>query len=294
MHPGAVHRRRTLSASSQPLTATGSGRHRAPRTARSPVHRCCRPAQNVTLRPVRARGHTLPDPAVLIQRCRQVSWMAGLAEAVHSGPLHPGRSSMQLVLALDQGTISSRAILFAHSGRVRGMAEREFEQHLPVDDSAGVYLVPAFTGLAAPHWDPYARGTIVGLTRGTTSRHIARSALEGIAHQVGDVVEAMRKDTGLNIRELRRWRSGLQRSPDAVPGEHPRHASRAPADHRDHGARRGVLAGLAVGFWKGRDDLATNWHVERRFEPSMALADIERRRSRWASALDRSRLWETP
>ncbi len=178
--------------------------------------------------------------------------------------------------------------LVASAGDVEALARS-------VDDSAGVYLVPAFTGLGAPHWDPYARGTIVGLTRGTTSGHIARAALEGIAHQVGDVVDAMRKDTGLDIRELRvdggaasndllmQFQADILGMPIVRPQITETTALGA-----------AYLAGLAVGFWKGRDDLATNWHLERRFEPSMALADIERRRSRWASALDRSRLWETP
>ena len=164
-----------------------------------------------------------------------------------------------------------------------------------VDDSAGVYLVPAFTGLGAPHWDPYARGTIVGLTRGTTAGHIARAALEGIAHQVGDVVDAMRKDTDLDIIELRvdggaasndllmQFQSDILGIPIVRPQVTETTALGA-----------AYLAGLAVGFWKGRDDLAANWQVEKRFEPSMPRSDIEHRRSRWASALDRARQWEAP
>jgi len=164
-----------------------------------------------------------------------------------------------------------------------------------VDDSGGVYLVPAFTGLGAPHWDQYARGTIVGLTRGTTSGHIARAALEGIAHQVGDVVEAMKKDTGLDIIELRvdggaasndllmQFQSDILGIPIVRPQVTETTALGA-----------AYLAGLAVGFWKGRDDIAANWRIDRRFEPGMAPSDIERRRSRWASALDRARQWEAP
>jgi glycerol kinase len=164
-----------------------------------------------------------------------------------------------------------------------------------VDDTAGVYVVPAFAGLGAPHWDPYARGAIVGLTRGTTRGHIARATLEGIAHQVGDVVEAMKQDTGLGIIELRV--DGGAASNDllmqfqadiiGIPIVRPRvtEASALGAAY---------LAGLAVGFWHGRDDIAANRHVEKRFEPTMARSDVERRRSRWASALDRSRRWEAP
>ncbi|MDA1185340.1 MAG: glycerol kinase GlpK [Acidobacteria bacterium] len=164
-----------------------------------------------------------------------------------------------------------------------------------VDDTAGVYVVPAFTGLGAPHWDPYARGTIVGLTRGTTSGHIARAALEGIAHQVGDVVDAMKQDTGLDIIELRV--DGGAASNDllmqfqsdilGVPIVRPRVTETTAL-----GAA--YLAGLAVGFWKGRDDIGANWHIEKRFEPGMLPSEVEHRRSRWASALDRARRWETP
>jgi glycerol kinase len=164
-----------------------------------------------------------------------------------------------------------------------------------VDDSAGVYLVPAFAGLGAPHWDQYARGTIVGLTRGTHAGHIARAALEGIAHQVGDAVEAMRKDTGLDIIELRvdggaASNDLLMQFQSDILGI----AIVRPQVTETTALGAAYLAGLAVGFWKGRDDIAANWHVERRFEPRMSPSDIDRRRSRWASALDRARQWEAP
>jgi len=164
-----------------------------------------------------------------------------------------------------------------------------------VEDSAGVYLVPAFAGLGAPHWDQYARGTMVGLTRCTHAGHIARAALEGIAHQVGDVVEAMRKDTGLDIIELRvdggaASNDLLMQFQSDILGI----AIVRPQVTETTALGAAYLAGLAVGFWEGRDDIAANWHVERRFEPRMAPSDIERRRSRWASALDRARQWEAP
>jgi glycerol kinase len=164
-----------------------------------------------------------------------------------------------------------------------------------VDDTAGVYLVPAFAGLGAPHWDQYARGAIVGLTRGTTSGHIARAALEGIAHQVGDVAKAMRKDAGLDIIELRV--DGAAASNDllmqfqsdilGIPIVRPKVTETTAL-----GAA--YLAGLAVGFWNGRGDITNNWQVDRRFEPHMAPADVSGRRARWASALDRARQWEAP
>jgi glycerol kinase len=164
-----------------------------------------------------------------------------------------------------------------------------------VDDSAGVYLVPAFAGLGAPHWDQYARGTIVGLTRGTHAGHIARAALEGIAHQVGDVVEAMRKDTGLDIIELRV--DGAAASNDLLMQFQSDILGMAivrPEVTETTALGAAYLAGLAVGFWTGRDEIAGNWHVETRFEPGMAPSEIDRRRSRWASALDRSRQWDAP
>jgi glycerol kinase len=119
--------------------------------------------------------------------------------------------------------------------------------------------------------------------------------LEGIAHQVGDVIDAMKQDTDLDIIELRvdggaasndllmQFQSDILGIPIVRP-----HVTETTA------LGAAYLAGLAVGFWKGRDDIAANWQVERRFEPSMALSEVERRRSRWASALDRARRWEAP
>ena len=110
-----------------------------------------------------------------------------------------------------------------------------------VPDSGGVYLVPAFAGLGAPHWDQYARGTITGITRGTTAAHFARAALEGIAFQVADVLEVMQQDSGIPIeRTARRWRRGGEQPADAVPGRSAGRAGRAAEGHGDDGARRGV------------------------------------------------------
>jgi len=162
-----------------------------------------------------------------------------------------------------------------------------------VDDNGGVYVVPAFAGLGAPHWDQYARGAIVGLTRGTTAGHIARATLEGIAHQVADVLTAMQSDAGLDIQELRVDGGAsandllMQFQADiiGIPIVRPRFTETTVL-----GAAR--LAARAVGFWPDDDPNAPWGEVERRFEPAMDAAEVTRRRSRWSDALERSRSWE--
>src|SRR5690606_26157032 len=157
-----------------------------------------------------------------------------------------------------------------------------------VEDNGGVYFVPAFTGLGAPHWDPHARGTIVGLTRGTTAGHLARAALEGIAYQVADVLDAMRDDAGLPVAELRVDGGAaandllLQFQTDILgrPVVRPRVLETTAL-----GAA--YLAGLAVGFWEGRDEIAAQWQIDRRFEPARAAADVAALRAGWRRALDR-------
>ena len=162
-----------------------------------------------------------------------------------------------------------------------------------VKDSGGVYLVPAFAGLGAPHWDQYARGSIAGITRGTTAAHLARAALEGIAFQVADVLDVMQRDSGINIEQLRvdggaaanNLLMQFQADILGVPIVRPKVTETTAL-----GAA--YLAGLAVGFWKSRDDVKANWQIERTFKPSMKAEDVEYRRQRWAQALSRSRDWE--
>jgi len=161
-----------------------------------------------------------------------------------------------------------------------------------VEDSGGVYLVPAFAGLGAPHWDPYARGLIVGLTRGTTAGHLARAALESIAHQVDDLLEAVRGDSGIALSELRvdggaaindalmQFQADLLGVPVVRP---------AVTETTALGAA--YLAGLAVGFWESTDALASHWRAERRFEPAMPRDDAGRRRERWREAVNRAKGW---
>ena len=162
-----------------------------------------------------------------------------------------------------------------------------------VEDSHGVYLVPAFTGLGAPHWDAYARGAIVGLTRGVTSAHLARAALESIAFQVADVVSAMEADSGLRLNELRadggasRNNLLMQFQADllGVPV-----VRAAVTETTALGAA--YLAGLAAGVYTGREELARQWKAERRFEPRMAREEAAARRAQWSRAVERAKGWE--
>jgi len=162
-----------------------------------------------------------------------------------------------------------------------------------VPDAGGVYVVPAFAGLGAPHWDQYARGTITGITRGTTAAHIARAGLESIAFQVADVLDVMHTDSGINIAELRvdggaaannllmQFQADLLRVPVVRPKVTETTALGA-----------AYLAGLAVGYWKSQDDVTANWTIESTFEPQLPMDQVEHRRRRWREALSRSRDWE--
>ena len=163
---------------------------------------------------------------------------------------------------------------------------------LSVPDSGGVYLVPAFAGLGAPHWDPYARGTIVGMTRGTTAAHIARAALESIAFQVADLLDAAQDDAGIDLAELRvdggaaanDYLLQFQADVLGVPVVRPKVTETTAL-----GAA--YLAGLAVGFWDSIDSLARHWHVDKRFEPSAQSSAATARRAEWREALNRSKSW---
>ncbi|HKN69033.1 MAG TPA: FGGY-family carbohydrate kinase, partial [Gemmatimonadaceae bacterium] len=162
-----------------------------------------------------------------------------------------------------------------------------------VPDTGGVYLVPAFAGLGAPHWDQYARGTIVGLTRGTTKAHIARAALEAIALQTMDVLQAMQADSGIKLKQLRVDGGAsandllmqLQADLLGVPVVRPKVAETTAL-----GAA--YLAGLAVGFWKSQADIAKQWQVDRQFAPAMKAPERKRIAGGWERALDRAKAWE--
>jgi glycerol kinase len=161
-----------------------------------------------------------------------------------------------------------------------------------VPDNGGVYLVPAFVGLGAPHWDSYARGTIVGITRGTTAGHLARAALEAMAYQVTDLLEAIQADSGIRLAELRvdggaaandlllQFQADLLGVPVARP---------AGTETTALGAA--YLAGLAVGFWQSLDEIAGHRRMDRLFEPSMPWSEAARLRERWQEAVRRSGGW---
>jgi len=162
-----------------------------------------------------------------------------------------------------------------------------------VPDAGGVYLVPAFAGLGAPHWDAYARGTMVGLTRGTTGAHLARAALEAIAFQSAEVLAAMQRDSGVRLAELRVDGGAtanallMQFQADllGVPVVRPRVAETTAL-----GAA--YLAGLAVGVWGSRDAIAAQWRQERAFEPEMSRDEAGERFAAWSRAVERSKGWE--
>lgn len=162
-----------------------------------------------------------------------------------------------------------------------------------VPDSDDVYLVPAFAGLGAPHWDAHARGTLIGITRGTTRAHLARAALEGIAFQVADVLETMREDSKSEIRQLRVDGGAaandllMQFQADicGVPVVRPKVIETTAL-----GAA--FLAGLAVGFWNDIEEIERVWKTDRVFEPAMNDDERERRHGRWRQALDRARGWD--
>lgn len=162
-----------------------------------------------------------------------------------------------------------------------------------VPSSEGVFLVPAFVGLGAPYWDSYARGTIVGLTRGTGAAHIARAALEAIAYQSAELLTAMGQDSGAPLKELRvdggaslnNLLMQFQADILGVPVVRPRVTETTAL-----GAA--YLAGLAVGYWQGTEEITRQWQMDRTFEPQMDPSEREHRMNRWRQAVERSRAWE--
>jgi glycerol kinase len=161
-----------------------------------------------------------------------------------------------------------------------------------VDDSDGVYFVPALVGLGAPYWDPYARGTILGITRGTKMAHIARAAVESMAFQTRDVLEAMQREAGLPLKTLKvdggaavndslmQFQADLLNTPVERP---------TVSETTALGAA--YLAGLEVGYWIDFGDLKNNWALDKRFEAKMPAGERERRYSRWKKAVERTLRW---
>ena len=161
-----------------------------------------------------------------------------------------------------------------------------------VSGTDGVYIVPAFSGLGAPHWNAYARGTIFGMTRGSNNAHVARAALESIAYQTYDVLNAMEADSGINIRELRvdggatannllmQFQSDLLQVPVVRP---------TVVETTALGAA--YLAGLAVGYWQNVEDIGRQWKADRKFSPAMNKTDTQPLLRGWQRAINASIAW---
>ena len=164
-----------------------------------------------------------------------------------------------------------------------------------VPDSGDVYLVPAFAGLGAPHWDPYARGAIIGMTRATTGAHLARAALEGVAFQSADILLAMEADSGIKLKELRvdggasnnNLLMQFQADLLGIPVVRARNTETT-------GLGSAYMAALAVGYYKSIDEVASQWASDRTFEPAMSADQRDARRERWRKALDHAKSWIEP
>ena len=162
-----------------------------------------------------------------------------------------------------------------------------------VADNGGIYFVPAFVGLGAPHWDPYARGSIFGITRGTKAGHMARAALESIAYQVADLLDAIQRDSGTSLPELRvdggaSANSALMQFQADILGI----PVVRPSMSETTALGAAYLAGLAVKFWRDTGEIASIPREEQRFEPRMRGSDASALRERWNEALSRSKSWE--
>lgn len=169
------------------------------------------------------------------------------------------------------------------------------EYCLAVEDAGGVYVVPAFTGLGAPYWDPYARGTIVGLTRGTSKEHLIRASVESLAYQVADVIEAMEKDAGIRLKTLKVDGGAcannflMQFQADILNTQVAR-----PECIETTALGAAYLAGLATGYWKDPKDVCENWALQRTFSPQMGPEQRERLLFGWKKAVRRSFGWSRP
>ena len=176
-------------------------------------------------------------------------------------------------------------------GIIKTSAEVE-QLALSVADTGGVYFVPAFAGLGAPYWDPNARGTIVGITRGTTAGHIARAAIEAIAYQTVDVLKAMEADAGLKIKELRVDGGAtannllMQFQADLLSCKVIR-----PQIVETTALGAAYLAGLAVGYWKNVAEIQQQWQSERSFIPALDQKEIQKAMTEWKRAVAATQSW---
>ena len=173
-----------------------------------------------------------------------------------------------------------------NAGETEGLAHS-------LQSNEGVYFVPALVGLGAPHWDPYARGALFGVTRGTTQAHIARAVLESMCYQTRDVVEAMEEESGIKLKELRAdggaavnsFLIQFQADMLGVPVEVPRITETTALGSA-------YLAGLATGFWKSRDELDAKWQLAQRYTPGMGEPERSKLYQRWQKAVERAKGWE--
>ena len=161
-----------------------------------------------------------------------------------------------------------------------------------VPDTGGVYVVPAFAGLGAPYWDPYARGAIVGLTRGSGRAEIARAVLESVAYQSRDVLEAMRTDSGLDLSSIR-VDGGMSENDFLMQFQSDITSTRVerPLVRETTALGAAYLAGLAVGYWSSQEEIARNWALERVFVPGMGSPTRDKLYSGWKRAVERARAW---
>jgi glycerol kinase len=216
----------------------------------------------------------------------------GLLTTIAASPME-GRAEYALEGSI---FITGAAIQWLRDGLQILAASSESEQlAASVPDTGGVYFVPAFVGLGAPHWDMYARGAILGLTRGTTRAHLVRAALEAIAYQTREVLEAATADAGLRLAELRVDGGAtandllMQIQTDVLGTPVVR-----PVVKETTALGAAYLAGLAVGYWTSRDEITRNWAVDRRFLPEMDAARREELFAGWRRAVARSAGWALP
>jgi glycerol kinase len=164
-----------------------------------------------------------------------------------------------------------------------------------VPDSGGVVVVPAFTGLGAPYWDPYARGAVFGLTRGTTAGHLARAAVESMALQTCDLLNAMQRDSGVPLSTLKvDGGAAVNDSLMQFQADILNTVVCRPVVAETTALGAAYLAGLAVGYWNDTSDVARNWALDREFRPQMAPDERDRRYRQWQRAIDRTLRWEEP
>jgi len=162
-------------------------------------------------------------------------------------------------------------------------------------DAGGLFFVPAMVGLGAPHWDPYARGVIIGIERGTTKGHLARATLESMAYQTVDVIDAMQSDSGVKLKKLRvdggaAINNKLMEFQANMLGK----VVERPVVYETTALGAAYLAGLAVGYWKSQNDLAKAWQLDREFKSKVTGTARNKQLAQWHRAVDRSKAWATP